>query len=410
MRVKTYHILLLAYAFSVVESLYLPSIVQNIFRIGPPAKSPIPQFVLDINHRWLKDNEKILARHPDIERQLCDKSSPLWQNADKTSKSLPSDLFRKLNINNMRAGVSRPSWQNAHDRLREMRSCPAALHDVRHLRINMLVHDWEGPPYIEDTMPPPEVPQLLAEVLPSMYSLEILGFGVTEASSPAFEKAFAEANVTLPSITIFRSAAHNDWLLSRCPNVKRMDGPNYHSWSWGLMNPERVAFINNMRDMPIKNLDLYARWNLELVEKILDNAPNITTLTMDGPLNWTNYMKIPVGEALKRYLSILAQFPHLEELNLPRSEDLDLGFEGGHWCGNAYEGENGRAYGRMVAQQTAETIEAASRIVHDALPQLKKFSIGGGTPNITLNSAGTMDFSWPWTGRMEDWTYEIWPK
>lgn len=420
MRLEIFLMMLSGFA-ALADSIRLPSIVQNVFGVGQPATTTIPLFILDAEHAWVKENKRWLSRYPDIRHAICDTSSPLWQKATTGAKIPPADLFHKLEINNNRVGISRLGWKNAAGRLREMNNCPAALQDVRHLHIDIFVHDSKYSDYTEDSMPPPEVPQLFAEVLSSMTSLERLDFGVSGRSSAAFEKAFAEANVTLPSVTHVQPGAYSEWLLPRCPNVEVVvAGGYFEHWSWNDYDPElnsrrdkHEALIDAMRGLPIRKLNLnsgWKGWSLEMLESILDATPNLTTLEMDGDLNRNNRMELLQGEALKRYLSILSQFPDLEELTLPVASELDLGFDGGPWCGNAYFGKSGRAYGRIVAQQSAETTEAAGRIVHGALPQLKKFTIGSQSPNITLGGAGTMEMVWPWTGRMEEYTYEVWPK
>ena len=113
---------------------------------------------------------------------------------------------------------------------------------------------------------------------------------------------------------------------------------------------------------------------------------------------------------LQNYVEILARFPRLEHLHLPHSSELGLGFDGGHWCGNAYEGEGGRAYGRSVAREGAETTERAAQIVLDQLPDLKTLFIGSDRANITRNEHNGVNATFPWSGRIEGWTYEVWPE
>lgn len=62
----------------------------------------------------------------------------------------------------------------------------------------------------------------------------------------------------------------------------------------------------------------------------------------------------------------------------------------------------------MVVQEGAETAELAANITMSILPHLKNLSIGWDSVNLTVNSLGLPDMTWPWTGRMEEYTYEIW--
>lgn len=393
--------------------------VQNVLRIGEPWPSAIPLFILDTEHEWLKENKSWLSRYPDVRNAICDKSSALWQNADTDDKTLPKDLFSHLKIDNNKADQeSRLGWTNTADRLREMNNCPAALEDVRHLYIDIFVHDSQWSNYRENTMPPAEVPRLMAEVLSSMTNLQRLDFGVSGESSAAFEKAFAEMNVTLPSVTYLQPGAYSEWLLPRCPNVEVVAaGGFFDHWSWnsgtdyssGLRErkgDKHEALIEAMRGLPIKTLKLDCStrgWDVNLLELILDAVPNITVLEMAGSLNRYNMMDLPEGEAFRRYLSVISQFAHLEELRLPDSSKLDLGFDGGPWCGNAYFGEGGRELRRQVIRRGAETTEKAARIVREILPSLKCFTIGSERPNITLGGDGDVELVWPWTGKMEEY-------
>jgi len=109
-------------------------------------------------------------------------------------------------------------------------------------------------------------------------------------------------------------------------------------------------------------------------------------------------------------VDVLTKFSHLQHLYLPPSSGLNLGFDGGAWCGNAYFGASGRQYGRSVARTDAETTERAAEIVLSSLPGLKSLCIGGAHANITRDDRGGIGAAWPWTGRMTNWTYEVWPE
>jgi len=140
---------------------------------------------------------------------------------------------------------------------------------------------------------------------------------------------------------------------------------------------------------------------------LVKTAPNLTDLSISGELvqSWSD--RDP--SILRGYAKVISRFAKLERLRLPYSSSLGLGFDGGHWCGNAYDGPGGRAYGRSVARQTAEATEEAAQIVLEQLPSIRELSIGGSTANITRHENGTASATWSWTGRMKEWTYEVWP-
>ena len=140
---------------------------------------------------------------------------------------------------------------------------------------------------------------------------------------------------------------------------------------------------------------------------LVNTAPNLTDLSISGELvrSWSDRDT----SILREYAKVISRFPKLERLELPYSADLGLGFDGGHWCGNAYDGPYGRAYGRSVARQEAEATEEAAQIVLEQIPGLVALNIGGSVANITRHENGTASATWPWTSRMKEWTYERWP-
>ena len=112
----------------------------------------------------------------------------------------------------------------------------------------------------------------------------------------------------------------------------------------------------------------------------------------------------------QRVANILAQFPRLRHLGLPPAYQLELGWSGGAGCGNAYFGPEGRAYGRQQLERGAETVERAAHIVLSRMPDLESLSIGGESAQLTKHENGTLTASWIWTGRLEEYKYEIWPE
>ncbi|KAJ0108284.1 hypothetical protein J7T55_005261 [Diaporthe amygdali] len=368
-------------------------LLQSLLPLGKPWPSPIPRFILDTNHPWLATNKAWLSRYPNVAKSLCSRDSPLWTSPVAPDHALPEDLFTHLLIDNNRfqyhSCQERLGWSNARDRLREMAACEAALADVQHLHVDVYIHDSEYSTYVEPTSPPPALPELFADVLARMSNLERLDWGISSEATRAFEPAFVVKDLTLPSVKYLQPGAGSDYLVSRCPNLEVLEAGDYsHHWSWRTGSGHRLDLVKASTGLKnLKEWRLAAGWDgwtLHLLEDILDATPNITSLRMDGNLY------------------------DLENLQLPPSSDLDLGFDGGHWCGNAYDGPEGRVYGRAVTQQDAETTELAANITLSALPHLKSLRIGSACANLTLNGRGQPDMTWPWTGRMEQYTYEIW--
>ncbi|KAG6357350.1 hypothetical protein INS49_013226 [Diaporthe citri] len=399
---------------------------QSVFRLRKPWSSPIPQFILDTNHPWLATNKAWLSRYPNVAEEICSRDSPLWASPASPEHALPADLFTNLLIDNNSAGIcdSRLGWPNVRDRLQEMAACEASLAGVRSLHVDVSVADDKWSDYIETTLPPPGIPESFADVLSQMSNLERLDWGISREATQEFESAFVAKGLMLPSVKYLQPGAGSDYLVSRCPNVEVLEAGSYsHHWSWSSGKGQRLALIKASTGMEsLKEWRLAAQWDgwtLGMLQSIFRATPNITTLHMEGPLRVPDEVltglragKYPYPEyqqeTIKAYLNVLALFPNLENLHLPASSNLELGFDGGPWCGNAYDGPSGRAYGRRVVQEDAETTELAANITMSILPHLKSLSIGWDSANLTLNSHGLPDMTWPWTGRMEQYTYEIW--
>jgi hypothetical protein len=97
-------------------------------------------------------------------------------------------------------------------------------------------------------------------------------------------------------------------------------------------------------------------------------------------------------------------------LGLPPTYQLELGWDGGAGCGNVYFGTEGRTYGRWEVERGAEVVERATRIVLSFLPDLDSLDFGGFAINLTRHENATVTPNWPWTGRMEEYKYEVWPE
>lgn len=101
-----------------------------------------------------------------------------------------------------------------------------------------------------------------------------------------------------------------------------------------------------------------------------------------------------------------ASLSNLKKLHLPRSADLYLDFDGGPWCGNAYDGDDGQRLWRQVRLDDIKATERAGVIVQQEIPRLKGVDVGDFYGNFTLDADGRRAIDWPWTGRLEDWLRE----
>ncbi|KAJ4350402.1 uncharacterized protein N0V89_009023 [Didymosphaeria variabile] len=422
-----FSICLLALVALANASVYIPTTLQKVLTLKDLWFGPkIPQIIFDTDHPWLADNKEWLSRYPDVRTAICLKDSDLWTKPTIPSRALPKDLLAIVNIDNNKQGRTNFGWKNAGDRLRELKACPAALEDGKDLHLNVWIHGFQYDTWSEDPMPPSELPDLFAEVLSKMPNLETLHWSAQSEFTNSLKDALAKANVTLSSVKNLFPGGHHGWLVRRCPNLEKISIPYVNSldpdWRKGddlelrYHHSSSIALINATKGLPLQSIHMVARpylptrW-MDLLEAILDAQPNITDIGMDRPNEmWPGPESDNDPEKLKQQLELLARFPHLTSLNLPSVSQLNLGFDGGHWCGNAYGGAHGREYGRQVVQEGAETAELAGNMTIEVLPHLTRLSIGGRAPEIFLNEEGKAELVWPWTRRMKEYTYELWPE
>jgi len=257
----------------------LPYALQSlVLKLNPYyffERSNIPLFILDSKHCWLKDNKDWLERYPDVQKAICDKESALWREPQTPNQTLPEDLFGRLNIDNTGYGINRQGWMNAIERLREIRDCPAALNDIEHLHIRIYVYDFEysGVLMKERTLPPLGLPELFVSVLRKMPNLNRLDWGIAKPSAHSFEKAFLDANITLPSVKFLKPAAYSDWLVPLCPDLEAIQAgafSNPFEWKRGdgkLVSPiSKLIRASGM--VPLQEWRMDADWKLEYLEGI----------------------------------------------------------------------------------------------------------------------------------------------
>ncbi|KAI1326936.1 hypothetical protein F5Y16DRAFT_373233 [Xylariaceae sp. FL0255] len=122
-----------------------------------------------------------------------------------------------------------------------------------------------------------------------------------------------------------------------------------------------------------------------------------------------HYDDVP-DNTLRNLLESLRELQNLTQLDLAPASELGLGFDGGSPCGNAYYGPGGREYSRQVDKEWAEAVERGTAIVIQTLPQLESFNIGEQSPSLTRYDNGTIQATFPWTGRLDEWAWEATPE
>jgi hypothetical protein len=200
---------------------------------NPNRRSTIPQFIVDASHPWILNNQRKLESLPNAEAFLCsvrdlerNEATDLETKTSGEELEIPGDLFDKLEIDNNRAGISRPGWPNALERLGEMKRCQQALNSVKTLKVEIYVHNGEySAQYLkilEPSQPPEQLLTLFGDVLESMTNLESLQWGMPNEDAHFFEEAFKLRNLTLPSINHLEPAAANYYLVEMCPNLESL--------------------------------------------------------------------------------------------------------------------------------------------------------------------------------------------
>jgi hypothetical protein len=228
---------------------------------NPLRRSTVPQFILDARHPWILANQRKLERLPNAEAFLCSgpdtKSNEAREIETETwgaELEIPPDLFDNLEINNNRAGISRPGWPNALERLGEIKRCQRALNQVKTLEVDIYVHcEKYSDKYLkilEPSQPPEQLLTLFGDILESMTNLETLKWGIRKEDTHFFEEAFKSRNLTLPSIKHLEPGPSSHYLVGMCPNLERLRNGGgfmwYHGYmpdgrDWGLMLIQAAA-------------------------------------------------------------------------------------------------------------------------------------------------------------------------
>jgi len=208
-------------------------------------RSTVPQFIVDVKHPWVLENQHKLERLPNAEEFLCSDFSERKESTEVEAQTaeelkIPLDLFDYLEIDNNRAVTRLPAWSNALERLGEMKKCPRALKQVKVLQVDIYVHPhYSNLNHPEPPKPSKELLALFGDVLESMTNLETLKWTIRKEYTHLFEEAFKLRNLTLPFVKHLEPGPSSDYLVGMCPNLEILKNGGGTSWYDGYMPDNR---------------------------------------------------------------------------------------------------------------------------------------------------------------------------
>ncbi|TDZ22808.1 hypothetical protein Cob_v004381 [Colletotrichum orbiculare MAFF 240422] len=345
----------------------------------PVPTQHIPQFILDAESPWVYANAKDLASlGEEVVDLFCKPITAQMEGADTGHTGLdggnvPPDFFRRLEIDNNRWGINRPGWENARDRLQELKACPRALEEVEELVVDVFVLDSGARQ--EPKLPPPEVLELFPEVLGMMKGLKMLQWNVRgEGENEVLGAAFKAAGTKVEALRRLTAGVNAAWLMEVAPGLELVTVKPDGVTSWSEEGRQRTeGWVRTAAGLEqLKGLDLgRVEWLDRMNEVLPEVLPDIEELWV-GPLAAsypTGFRED--GDKLRNVTKSLASLSKLKKLHLPWSADLQLGFDGGPWCGNAYDGPEGAALWRRVRLADLNATQQAGEIVKANIPQLK---------------------------------------
>ena len=222
--------------------------------------------------------------------------------------------------------------------------------------------------------PPKRLTSQLAGQLGRMTGLEKLVLVIPEYHTDIFASEFISRNMSLPGVNTLAVGPFCDFALQTCPNVQTVSGNGYQ---W--MNSKRADIFNRENTLAlinaagnaanVMNLEIMERWDVPLVQAILEALPDLPNLTLDGGI-----YSAPIAD----FVPVLSQFAKLKRLAVTDAMGLGVGFDP-PWCGNAYFDEDGNIDTEFVASIDAEREEAEAKVLAMIAPacrNLTEFWVG----------------------------------
>ncbi|KAF3928575.1 hypothetical protein AA313_de0201260 [Arthrobotrys entomopaga] len=192
-------------------------------------------------------------------------------------------------------------------------------------------------------------------------------------------RSFEEEGLKMPSVKELEVSQGASFLVRFCENVEVLTGGEafWRYYSWKMREDPRVRLFEAAKGTKVKTLTLKTEWDPDLIDGSLSTQYKWTPDQRGWPRE--------DGSALKLLVEHLKRFPNLKNLQLPYAYSLLLGWDGGPWCGNAYDGPDGKELARWVREEDEMYNERAGRIVMEILEGLETLSVGEETPIFNRN-------------------------
>lgn len=320
-----------------------------------------------------RDRSSILILNNDTLLLICDalriKPSPLlegqWRYHDPnplaglaalsaTCKRLRAlacpSLFRRVKL-----GRGHWTW----DDIRRALTLPPPTRHIQYFTLDIFVH------HKDDTKPEVDLDlaTALARFLQSLPKLLVVSFSIPEQCVQLFQEAFEAATVELPTVRTLATDCRTQWFVGHCPALDVLSISAAGEWKVG------GYFEALSRTTRLKHLEVKARWTVDDLKAIRDDAPGLRVLAMvQGTPNY--------GDPFGKMIPVISTFDDLEVLAVAPLGALRIsGFRGGPRCGNAYHGPDGKALRASVAEERMQLSEKLATTVFGACAKLREFWI-----------------------------------
>ena len=222
--------------------------------------------------------------------------------------------------------------------------------------------------------PPKNLAPALAERLIQMPQLQKLVLVIPEYHTDIFAKTISNLNVVLPAVHTLVVGPFCDFAVQICPTVITIANNGWdalHAKRGDRPSPQHtrdmIAAASSARRL--ENLEIMARWEVDLVEAIHDSLPRIRRLALDaGSYKY----------GIEHFVPVLSRLTDLEYLALGDASRLGVGFNPPR-CGNVYMGPGGKEVRKRVNMQCLEAERKVAAMVASVCPRLKDLWIGDST-------------------------------